>query len=143
MIWLTFACQGDIVPQAPSEPIPPDVLLIVVDTLRADSLSAYGGRSGVTENIDQLATEGTVFTRAHAQSSWTLPAFMSLWTGQYAFEHRVGRSPTDEDLFGRLPSEQTTLAESLKAQGYQTAAVINNTFLAPSFGGDQGFDTYL
>ena len=137
MIWLTFACQSLDTPRQP------DVLLIVVDTLRADVLENESKHPAAVKNIRELAQSGTSFTRAYAQSSWTLPSFMSLWTGQYAYEHRVGRSPTDEDLFGRLPDETLTLAERFKSQGYQTGAVINNTFLAPSFGAHQGFDTYL
>ena len=121
----------------------PDIVLVIVDTLRSDHLGCYGYERNTTPNIDAVASEGLQFMRAYAQASWTLPSFVSLWTGLYPHEHRVGRAPDVLDVFGALPPERVTLAEQLQAAGYATGAVINNTFLAPEFGVHQGFGDYM
>ena len=120
----------------------PDIVLVAVDTLRADHLGAYGYPRPTSPNIDALAAKGTRFHRAYAQSGWTLTSFTSLMTGLYPHQHRVGRDPYDVSKFGRLPDEVTTLAEVLKARGYRTKAIVSNTFVAPEFKLNQGFDTY-
>jgi arylsulfatase A-like enzyme len=123
-------------------PAPPDIVLVVIDTLRADHVGIYGHSRDTTPAIDALAREGTVFSRAYAQSGWTLTSVTSLLTGLYPHVHRVGRAPFDDSTFGRLDPARTTLAEALKAKGYATAGFANNTFMAPEFGLDQGFDVY-
>ncbi len=115
---------------------------MVVDTLRADHVGIYGNPRQPTPNIDALAREGHWFTRAYAQSGWTLPSMTSLLTGLYPHVHRVGRAPFNESAFGRLEHSRVTMAEALKAKGYSTGGFVNNTFMAPEFGLDQGFDTY-
>jgi arylsulfatase A-like enzyme len=120
----------------------PDIVFVVIDTLRADRLAIHGGKRSPLPTVDKIAQEGAWFSRAFAQSGWTLPSFVSMFTGLYPHQHRVGRNPNNEDQFGALPDSATTLAESLKKQGYATGAVINNTFLAPAFGLSQGFDDY-
>lgn len=130
-------------PSPPPDSVGPDIILVVVDTLRVDHLGSYGYDRATTPNIDEIANEGVQFMRAYSQSSWTLPSFVSLWTGLYPFEHRVGRSPDVLDAFGSLQPEVTTLAELLREGGYTTGAVINNTFLAPEFGVHQGFNDYM
>ena len=120
----------------------PNIVLVVVDTLRADRLAVHGGNPKITPTMNALAAEGIWFSRAFAQSGWTLPSFVSLWTGMYPNEHRVGRDANDRSQFGTLPEETETLAESLLGAGYHTMAVVNNTFLAPSFGVQQGFSVY-
>ena len=135
MLFLWLAC---------SSPSPPaDVVLVVVDTLRADRLGIYGNPREVSPAMDAIGREGVWFTRAYAQSGWTLPSFVSLWTGKYPHEHKVGRQPGSYVEFGGLPESEETLAELFQRAGYSTAAVINNTFLAPEFGVQQGFGTYL
>lgn len=141
MLALMLACSEPPTPPAAARP---DIVLVVIDTLRADHLGSYGSARPTSPNIDAMAAEGLRFHRAYAHSGWTLPSFTSLFTGLLPHEHRVGRSPTDSSRFGRLPAERVTLAESLTAAGYATAAVMNNTFLAPDFGLKQGFgDSYL
>ena len=144
LLLLSLGCTETPLPPPPAvaNPVPPDVVLVVIDTLRADRLGAYGGGATTSPSIDQMAAEGLRFDRAYAQSGWTLASFTSLFTGLLPHQHRVGRSPTDPDRFGRLPPARTTLAEVFQAQGYATAAVANNTFLAPEFGLHQGFDSY-
>ena len=136
-LFLFFSCTS-IKPESKR----PDIVLVVIDTLRADRLAIHGGKNSPLPTVDEIAREGVWFSRAFAQSGWTLPSFVSLWTGLYPHQHRVGRNPFDKDRFGSLPNSTTTLAESLQRKGYSTGAVINNTFLAPAFGLSQGFDHY-
>lgn len=139
-----LSCQDEVSQAPPPKEIAaPDIVLVIVDTLRSDRLGCYGHSRNTTPNMDAVAAEGLQFMRAYAQASWTLPSFVSLWTGLYPHEHRVGRSPDALDVFGALPPERVTLAEQLQAQGYATGAVINNTFLAPEFGVHQGFGDYM
>lgn len=116
---------------------PPSILLVVVDTLRADAVSAYGETRGTTPAIDALAATGRRYTRAYAPSPWTLPSHASLLSGIGVGAHGVG-------LDGRvvLPEEVETLAERLRAAGYQTAAFSENALVSGDFGFDQGFDYF-
>lgn len=146
MIWPLLACTG-AAPDGPAQPEPeaasvetqPDIVLVVIDTLRADHLSVYGHDRATSPNIDAMASEGLRFDRAYAHSGWTLSSFASLFTGLLPHQHRVGRAPADASKFGRLSQETVTLAEALSEAGYATAAIMNNTFLAPEFGLNQGF----
>ncbi|MEL6344917.1 MAG: sulfatase [Myxococcota bacterium] len=134
-LWLTAGCSW-----RPDDR--PDIVLVVIDTLRADHLGVYGHPRPTSPNLDQMAREGVWFSQAYAQSGWTLASFASLFTGQLPHQHRVGRDPLDATKYGSVPAEVTTLAESLQASGYATAAIMNNTFLAPAFELRQGFDNY-
>jgi hypothetical protein len=120
----------------------PDVIVVLVDTLRADHLSLYGYKRRTSPRIDAFAEDGAWFSRAYAQSGWTLASVTSLLTGQYPHQHRVVRDSRQPDRFGCLVPEVETLAEGMAGVGYGTAAFINNTFLAPEFGLQQGFDLY-
>lgn len=113
----------------------PNILLIVLDTLRADHLSSYGYSRKTTPNLDELAHEGTLFEDAFATASWTLPSHASMMTGRYLYEHRAGGSPLD----GKFP----TLAEVLSSLGYVTAGfVANNEYCSVKSGLSRGFSTY-
>lgn len=125
-----------------ARPEEPNLLLVVVDTLRADALGCYGNERPVSPRLDELASRGVRYERAYAHSSWTLPSTMSLLTGLTPDEHRVVRDRVDRARFGRLGSDVETLAESLGKAGYATGAIVNNTFLAPEFGFQRGFGTY-
>jgi len=124
------------------EPPPPDIVLVVVDTLRADHLGSYGYAQPTSPHLDALAAGGLWFRRAYAHSSWTLPSLASLVTGLLPHEHRVGRDPADPRRYGRLPPERETLAELLRASGYRCGAIVNNTYLAPEFALNQGFEEH-
>jgi len=113
-----------------------NVVLISIDTLRADHLSAYGYEFETTPNIDRVAEEGVLFENAIAETSWTLPAHASMLTGLPSLVHQV--------VFDgkRLTEGHTTLAEVLSAAGYRTRAYVSGPYLHPIFGFDQGFETY-
>lgn len=112
------------------------VILISIDTLRADHLSAYGYRKLQTPHIDSFAHDGTLFTDADAQIPLTLPSHMALFTSTYPFETRV------EENGERVPGGLPTLAAILRDHGYKTAAFIGSCLLNREMGLDRGFDLY-
>jgi arylsulfatase A-like enzyme len=112
------------------------VILISVDTLRADRVAIYGGRYAATSGIDSFAQGGTVFTAAEAQVPLTLPSHTSLLTSTYPFQSGV------EENAEHVPANLVTLASVLHDHGYQTAAFIGSVFLERQLGLDQGFDYY-
>jgi len=134
------ACTSDDVPRRAL--ILPDLVLVVIDTLRADHLGAYGYDRDTSPHIDALATQGAWYHRAYAHSGWTLPSMASLLTATLPHQHRAVRDAQNHTRFGRLPDALPTLAERLGAAGYATGAVVNNTYLAPEFGLQRGFDRY-
>ncbi len=115
----------------------PNVLVITLDTTRADRIGAYGCRTARTPSIDRLAREGTLFSNCHSCVPLTLPSHCSLFTGLYPIAHNVRNN-------GRyfLNPDEWTLAEALQAKGYQTFAVIAAFVLLSKFGLAQGFDAY-
>jgi len=132
-------------PSAPAGVAPsqsPSVLLIVIDTLRADFVSGTGGGPGTTPAIEKLTHDGIVFDRAHAAAPWTLSSFGSILSSTYPSQHRAGlRDPGTGRRFG-LSQSLPTLAESLHAAGYATAAVLTNGYLSRRYGLSRGFDAY-
>src|SRR5208282_5366646 len=115
---------------------PAPVILISIDTLRADHLSAYGYTKIRTPHIDSYAQGGTLFAHAEAQVPLTLPSHTSLFTSTYPFENRV------EENGERVPAGVVTLPSVLQARGYKTASFIGSEFLDRRYGLDQGFDVY-
>jgi arylsulfatase A-like enzyme len=116
----------------------PNVLLLVLDTLRADHLSGYGYPRNTTPRLDEFARQGVLFERAYANSSWTLPSHASIMTGRFVHEHQAGNKGRPY-LDGRFP----TLAEVLSRQGYATGGFVANTFwCGRQTGLDRGFARY-
>ena len=121
-----------------AQPVRPSVpvILISVDTLRADHLSCYGYGRFRTPHVDSLAQGGTLFAAIEAQVPLTLPSHTSLLASTYPFVSGV------EENGEQVPPGTVTLAGVLKAQGYRTGAFIGGYFLARRFGLDQGFEVY-
>ncbi len=113
-----------------------NILLYVIDTLRADHLATYGYGRNTSPNLEALARDGVVFRRAYAQSSWTKPTVASLLTGRHPLAHRVIGTRS------ALPDGERTLAEILQDAGYETAAISTNRFVSKKFGFAQGFGTF-
>lgn len=115
---------------------PPNVIVYLIDTLRADHLSCYGYAKPTTPHIDAFAKRATRFTHAVAQSSWTRASVASIFTGLRPQAHGVN------DRGDALPADALTLAELLHEHGYLTGGLVTNGNVAPSLGFDQGFDSY-
>jgi len=113
-----------------------NILFIVIDTLRADHLPAYGYDAGSTPNVDRFAQDAVRFDQAFTNSSWTRPSFASILTGRLPSSHGV-MAKSDA-----LPDSLTTLPEALKPHGYSTAGYATNFNVAPYFNFQQGFDDY-
>ena len=125
----------------------PNVILITMDTVRADHLSVYGYERDTTPNLRELAKDAVLYTRAVAPSDVTLSTHGSMFTGLYPTWHGAhtvepGTQPANAMAFP-LPDRHVTLAERLQARGYSTAEVVaNHWFLGPSWQLHQGFDYY-
>jgi tetratricopeptide (TPR) repeat protein len=113
-----------------------NVLLVTIDTLRADALSSYGGPAR-TPNLDRLASHGARFTFAHAHAVTTLPSHTSILTGQLPYEHGM----RDNSGF-RVKAGTPTLATRLKSLGFATGAFVGGFPLTKRFGLTPGFDVY-
>ena len=134
-LWVVLCCP--FTPRAAQEaPQSASVILISIDTLRADHLGAYGYTKIHTPHIDSFASGGTLFAQAEAQVPLTLPSHTSLFTSTYPFENGV------EENGERVPAGVMTLASVLQSHGYKTAAFIGSDFLDRRYGLDQGFDDY-
>ncbi len=115
----------------------PNVLLVTIDTLRADHVGAYGARDAATPTLDALAAEGARFETAIASSPLTLPSHASILTGRYPPAHGVRHNGTF-----RLEAEVETLAERMTEAGYSTGAFVSAWVLSRPFGLAQGFDRF-
>ena len=129
------AAAPPVAPPAPAAR--PNVLLYVIDTLRADHLGCYGYPRPTSPRIDRFAREGTLFLEGRAQASWTRPAMATLLTGLLPIAHQA------ETTGDRLPDRVETVAERLAAAGYQTAMITVNGNVAGRFGFRQGFGRFL
>jgi arylsulfatase len=112
---------------------PPNVIVVLVDTLRADRLGVYGIRDGLTPYLDDLARRGTVFSNAYAASSWTCPSVASLFTSRYPSQHQV------TTLDARISDSEVTLAERLQQARYRGLGFVANLRLTEQLGYGQGF----
>src|SRR5438094_542563 len=114
----------------------PNVVLIMVDTLRADHLSCYGSAAVKTPHIDALAADGLRWTSAFSQASWTRPSVATILTGLYPSSHGAVHKAD------RLPDRVDTLAEVLGRAGYHTVGFADNANVSQAFNFHQGFDEY-
>lgn len=115
---------------------PRPVVLIVVDTLRWDSMGVAGAGDGASPNLDALAAQSWRFERASAPAPWTQPTVASLFTGRYPSNHGLIR------IDRRLPEDAVTLAEHLGSAGFDSAAVVSNRLVGKGAGLHQGFASF-
>jgi choline-sulfatase len=132
-IAVTTACRPSPIRREPGL----NVLLITIDTLRADALGAYGNATVSTPWLDRLSAAGVRFSRATAQTVVTLPSHANILSGRYPFRHGVR-----ENSGFRFPGDVDTLATLLKARGYRTGAFVSAFPLDVRFGLARGFDVY-
>jgi arylsulfatase A-like enzyme/Tfp pilus assembly protein PilF len=130
------ACSRDATPLVDERGTVRNVLLVTIDTLRADHVGAYGDRAS-TPNLDRLAAAGTVFERCIAQTPLTLPSHTTILSGTYPLHHRV----RDNGGFV-VPDELELVSETLQQRGFATGAFIGAYVLHSKWGLDQGFDHY-
>lgn len=123
--------------QSPEKTLQPDVLLVSIDSLRADHLGCYGYLRDTSPRLDQLADEGVRFDTVVSTTSWTLPAHAALFTGLFDPAHGT----TDVDR--RLADGYDTLAERFRAAGWITAGFYAGPLLHPTFGLNQGFNSWI
>ena len=116
------------------------VVVVVVDTLRADHLGAYGYQRQTSPNLDRWSEKGRLFERALSTSSWTMPSFGSLYTGLIPLRHGGGILQANSRT--RPRRSVIPIAEHLKTSGIRTGAVVNNPYLGRVFGLDRGFMVY-
>jgi len=113
-----------------------NIVFILIDTLRADRLSAYGYERETSPAIDALAADGLRFSQHMSQSSWTKCSMASMWTAHYPVRTGVTRSEDAISNDAQMP------AEILREAGYETFALWRNAWVGPSFGFSQGFEVY-
>lgn len=125
-------------PAPPAQPgaKPPNVLVYLVDTLRADRLSPYGGPPEISPALAALAREGIVYEQAMSTAPWTKPSVASLMTGTEPVQHGV------RDFMEKLPADMVSLAEVFQGGGYQTGAFVTNPLVGRQFRFDQGFGSF-
>lgn len=142
MIALLLACSGGTTPppaaqETPAAPARPDVVLVTLDTTRADRIGAWGHKDGATDWLDRKAEAGLQFRRAYSVQPLTIPSHASIFTGLWPFHHGV-RSNGD----ATLGEQYETLAERMRAAGYQTAASVGAFVTSRSWGFGQGFEIF-
>jgi arylsulfatase A-like enzyme len=132
VVWIGTSCSFESV----DEPRRPNVLLYVVDTLRADALPMYGNQTVRAPNLQRLAREGQTFDRAYAPSAWTRSSMASILTGAPPRTH--GAITRRDALMGDVP----LVSERLWVEGYATAAFIGNPNAGREFGFDRGWGLF-
>jgi hypothetical protein len=135
-VWLLLSGVVLACADRPEQPRPSLLILVTVDTLRADRLGAYGGALELTPNLDAFAAQSLVFTSAYASSSFTVPSLSSIMTGRYPEEFGIWKNESG------LPDSASTLAGELRDRGFRTAAVVSNFVLRKASGLASGFDRY-
>ena len=114
----------------------PNIVCVVLDTVRAKNLSAYGYSRETTPFLEQFGDEANTYRRAYAPAPWTTPSHASIFTGTYRITHQTDRS------LERLTPDLPTLAELLADSGYHTVGFSNNAHVSPRFDFDRGFDRF-
>src|SRR5271155_716288 len=137
VVVLALTAVGASTPKAASAPSPtaklPNIILITLDTTRADRMGFLGSKRGLTPNLDALSRQSVVFTRAYAQVPLTTPSHAALLTGTYPqFSHL-------RDLGDRLRADLPYVPDLLHQSGYHTAAFIGAIILDPGSGAAPGF----
>ena len=130
---LLLACRG---PLPAGDPTRPDIVLVSIDSLRADHLGAYGYHRDTSPNLDKLAARGLRFEGARSASPWTLPSHMTMLTGLWPTDHHV----VEDDL--ALAPSVPIVQESLTTAGYDTAAFVSTIYVSGGYGFARGFASY-
>lgn len=119
-----------------NQPEGPNVILITIDTLRADRMGSYGHWRNTTPNIDRFAQKAILYEYAYAQAPWTMPSMSSMHTSYYPTQIKI------RGIKAKIHDNFITLAEYLRNNFYKTSAVISNIVVSEIFGFSQGFENY-
>jgi arylsulfatase A-like enzyme len=138
LIVALFSSSGCAKRQADKQLV--NVILISIDTLRADRLGCYGYERPTSPHMDRIAAEGVLFEDCSATSPWTLPSHASMLTGLYPARH--GLKSFENTEAASLPTQCVTLAEALRQQGFLTAAIVNSHYLNQRYGLHKGFTDF-
>src|SRR5919197_2313008 len=130
------ACDRSARPQQ-AAPVPRHVLIVTVDTLRADRLGCYGSRDVATPNFDRVAREGALALDADVQAPITRPSHVSIFTGLYPAQHGIR-----DNISRALAADVPMLAETFKAAGFDTAGFVSSIVLSAQSGLGRGFDEF-
>jgi len=130
---LLGACRGAL---PPGDPTTPDLVLVSIDTLRADHLSSYGCARPTSPFLDRLAAAGVRWSQARSPSPWTLPTHVTLLSGWLPTQHGV----VEDDL--AIPAEVPLLAEAMAARGFATAGIVSSLYVSERYGFERGFETF-
>ena len=122
--------------ESPAPERRPNIIVIVIESLRADHCGCYGQKRATTPTLDGVAREGVTFSQCYASSSWTTPSVGSLMTGLSPIHHGL------TSVTGKLPDGISTLSQELKRSGYYTLGVLCNSCADGKMGFDRGFDVY-
>ncbi len=131
------ACGSRTAQVAPAAAVPRHVVLITIDTLRADRLGCYGARDVETPNMDRLALEGALASEASVQAPLTRPSHVSIFTGLYPAQHGIR-----DNISRALGPDVPTMAEAFKAAGFETAGFVSSIVLSAQSGLARGFDEF-
>ena len=140
LVFALLASAACVAPEPPSPPPrPPDILLVSIDTLRADHLGCYGYSRDTSPRLDRLAGEALLYEAAYAPTPWTFPSHASMLTGMHPYSIGIDNS------LRTIPDEIPIVAELLQGAGYQTAAFVDSSaqgFVGQDRGFGRGFDAY-
>lgn len=135
-VLLTGACSRSI-PAPATPPAPRNVVIVTIDTLRADRLGSYGNAGVATPNIDRIAREGALMSRTTSHVPLTRPSHVTIFTGLYPAQHNIR-----DNVSPALAPEVPTLAEEFKKAGFATAGFVSSVVLSSQSGLARGFGTY-
>ena len=144
LLSIVAGCEKEAAPFSAAEPPPgptPNIIFVMIDTLRADSMGTYFNPAGHTPNQDAIAAEGVTFERAITQAPWTQPAIASLFCSRYPGVHKVldyahafKATFQGEEKIAVFDDSFPTIAESLQDRGYVTAGFVSNVYIVEEFG---------
>jgi len=137
LLGFVVGCDRARPPATAPAPAPRHVVLITIDTLRADRIGSYGRQDAATPNLDRLAREGAMVPEAASHTPLTRPSHTTIFTGLYPAEHGIR-----DNVSAALPPDVPTLAEQFEKRGFQTAAFISSIVLSSQSGLSRGFQTY-
>jgi arylsulfatase len=131
MVVMLLACTGGPLPQG--DPARPDVILVSIDSLRADHLGSYGNARAVSPFLDALAAHGHRFTEARSMSPWTLPSHTTMLSGRSPLTHNV----IEDDR--RIPADLPLVQEAFSSAGFLTGGFVSTVYVSKLYGFDSGF----